>query len=169
MTLLTATMTFELDAGRVYPQLPKGVRPWWAAGTMVGDVSGGLLGMSLALNPNVDRTFDQYFIITRSYGFASVVDPAGIVYVQQQATDWERTAILATNPIIGVLDLKTTGSSLDQWAATDDASKILGRVATGTAGQIWCYAQNVDTVSINVGYAGFVADYPIIGWNDWKA
>lgn len=169
MSVLTARMDLEIDAGRKYPQLPDGVRPWWAAGTMTGDATGGLLGTKVEVNPNSDRTFDQYFVLTRCSGLTTVVDPSGIAYVQQNSADWERTTLLSANPTIGVLDFKTTGAALDQWAAVDDAPRLLGRVATGQTGDIWTYMENVDTLVANIFLAGFVADYPIIGWADWRA
>lgn len=166
---VTGTTQIFFDEGRKYPQLPDGVRPWWGTGAVTGDATAGFVTLPYALNPNSSRSFDQYFTMTRQSLNTSTADPDGAVYLEQDRNSWERLLDSATTPVIGVLAPVDLGAGFGQFAAEQSDVKMLGRVATGTIGALNLYATNVDLMVLTHFIAGFVADYPIIGWNDWRA
>lgn len=156
---MSVAVQFEISReGRVIPELPKGVTPFSAAGTVTGDVTGGECQLTLSFNPNVDRTFQPWVAIQMIILEVSTADPLDGEFFAYGA-EWERLVRAGVPSSPRILPVVTT--TTDARFIWDSFQWInLGRAQLGTLSRVEIHMANVDTAVYLMYVTGVIADRP---------
>lgn len=146
-------------------QTPDGVQPFNTNGSVTGSTGGGHSTVNFQFNPGLDRTFQPYVVID----FISIehqIADGGNAWVYQVVNEWERSAGIQRT--VELLVPLVSESSV-QFAIASHRTINLGRVELGTAGLVRVRMEEINTAVTNVAIAGYLADYPLIGNDTWRA
>lgn len=156
-----------LQAERVYPELPLGIFPWVAVGTVTGDGTGGTANVDISMHPGSASTFTLYVALAKSAVKTSVAANTGRITVRIAAvTDWEWDYRNAG--VLDTLNPQVTTAATVEKEDEHQHLQYLGRTNPGLPGGINIATINVDTMIMGIRLVGFYSDRPFIPHNDWR-
>lgn len=164
---VTTNVNAVLEAGRVYPELPKGIFPWTGNGTVTGDGGGGQAVVNVRMHPSASSAFTLYVALAKSAVKIQVAANTGRIEVRiAQDSDWEWDYSQVVP--LDTLNPQVTTAATVQLADEHQHLQYLGRTNPGTNGAINLSTINVSTMVMGIRLAGFYSDRPFIPHNDWR-
>lgn len=164
---VTGDADARLEAGRVYPELPKGVQLWTANGSVTGTNTGGVQQIDFAMHPSFASNFTLYVALAKSAVKTTVAANTGRIEIRIRTdNNWEFD--YSSLVPIDTLNPQVTTAATVEKADEHQHLTYLGRTNRGTPGVINVTTINVDTMVMAVRLMGFYSDRPFIPHNDWR-
>lgn len=152
--------------GRIYPELPDGIKRWNSKAASVGAAT-STMSFQLKFNNGDSEGFQPYVSINHIgiQTSSAALTKFGCA-IWQQNTDWEDSQGL-TLPLGGIQMIEGAVASqyIGQWVTP----YYLGRVEKGTTGQINIQLQEILSTDYNIVCSGLISDRPFLAPNFWRA
>lgn len=151
--------------GRIYPELPPGIKRWSATVASVGAAT-STMTFNLKFNNGDSEGFQPYVSVSHiGIQTSSVALTKFGVAVWQQNTDWEDSGGL-TLPLGGFQMIE--GAVATQYVGQWTKPYYFGRVEKGTTGQINIQLQEITSTDYNIVCSGLIGDRPFLAPNFWR-